>query len=103
MGNLQRTSYHFSFLDVTLQVDTFFNVVHSAIGNRKVSRTELRSRRCTSPVASEFDAHTNAWDRKLTIFVFLREECSDMIMSVAAQSSALGRSKLRPKRSGWQL
>ena len=40
MGNLQRTSYHFSFIDVMLQVDALFNVVHSAKNGR--------SRRCTS-------------------------------------------------------
>ena len=39
-GNLQRTSYHFSFVDVTLQVDALFEVVHSA--------KNWRSRRCTS-------------------------------------------------------
>ena len=40
MGNLQRTSYHFSFVDVTLRVDTLFNVAHSIMGDRKVPRTE---------------------------------------------------------------
>ena len=40
MGNLQRTSYRFSFVDVTLQVDALFDVVHSA--------KNWRSRRCTS-------------------------------------------------------
>ena len=40
MGNLQRTSYCFSFVDVTLQVDTLFDVVHST--------KNWRSRRCTS-------------------------------------------------------
>ena len=29
MGNLQRTSYRFSFVDVTLQVDALFDIVHS--------------------------------------------------------------------------
>ena len=40
MGNLQRTSYRFSFVDVTLQVDVLFDVVHSTMGDRKVPRTE---------------------------------------------------------------
>ena len=40
MGNLQRTSYRFSFVDVTLQVDALFDVVHSA--------KNWRSRHCTS-------------------------------------------------------
>ena len=40
MGNLQGTSYRFSFVDVTLQVDVLFDVVHSAMGDRKVPRTE---------------------------------------------------------------
>ena len=40
IGNLQRTSYRFSFVDVTLQVDALFEVVHSA--------KNWRSRRCTS-------------------------------------------------------
>ena len=40
MGNLQRTSYHFSFVDVTLQVDMLFDVIHSAMGDRKVPDTE---------------------------------------------------------------
>ena len=40
MGNLQCTSYHFSFVDVTLRVDALFDVVHSAMGDRKVPRTE---------------------------------------------------------------
>ena len=40
MGNLQHNSYHFSFVDVTLQDDALFNVVHSAMGDRKVPRTE---------------------------------------------------------------
>ena len=40
MGNLQRTSYRFSFVDVMLQFDELFDVVHSAIGDRKVPRTE---------------------------------------------------------------
>ena len=39
-GNLQHTSYRFSFVDVTLQVDALFEVVHSA--------KNWRSRRCTS-------------------------------------------------------
>ena len=39
MGNLQRTSYCFSFVDVTLHVDMLFDVVHS---------TKNWSRRCTS-------------------------------------------------------
>ena len=43
MGNLQRTSYRFSFVDVTFRVDTLFNVVHSAMGDRKVPRTEEAS------------------------------------------------------------
>ena len=40
MGNLQRTSYRFSFVDVTLRVNALFNVIHSAMGDRKVPRTE---------------------------------------------------------------
>ena len=40
MGNLQRTSYRFSFVDVTLQVDMLFDVVHST--------KNWRSRHCTS-------------------------------------------------------
>ena len=40
MGNLQRTSYCFSFVDVTLQVDALFDAVHSTMGDRKVPRTE---------------------------------------------------------------
>ena len=40
MGNLQHTSYRFSFVDVTLQVDALFDVIHSA--------KNWRSRRCTS-------------------------------------------------------
>ena len=43
MGNLQRTSYHFSFIDVMLQVHVSLDV-HSTMGNRNVSR----SRHCTS-------------------------------------------------------
>ena len=31
--------YFFSFVDVTLQVDALFDVVHSATGNREVPRT----------------------------------------------------------------
>ena len=42
-GNLQHTFYHFSFVDVTLPVDTLFDVIHSAMGDRKVPR----SGRCT--------------------------------------------------------
>ena len=44
MENLQCTSYRFSFVDVTLPVDVLFDVVHSAMGDRKVPR----SRHCTS-------------------------------------------------------
>ena len=40
MGNLQRTSYRFSFVDVSFQVDVLFDVVRSAMGDRKVPRTE---------------------------------------------------------------
>ena len=41
MRNLQRTSYRLSFVDVTLQGDALrFDVVHSAMGDRKVPRTE---------------------------------------------------------------
>ena len=40
MGNLQRTSDHFSFVDVTLQADALFDVVHSA--------KNWRSKHCTS-------------------------------------------------------
>ena len=43
LGNIQRTSYHFSFVHVTIRVDLSFHIVHSAMGNRKVPR----SRRCT--------------------------------------------------------
>ena len=39
-GNFQRTSYHFSFVDVTLQDDALFDIVHSAMGDKKVPRTE---------------------------------------------------------------
>ena len=39
MGNLQRTSYRFSFVDVTLQADVLFDAVHST--------KNWRSRRCT--------------------------------------------------------
>ena len=39
MGNLQHTSYCFSFVDVTLPIDASFDVVHSAMGDRKVSRS----------------------------------------------------------------
>ena len=39
IGNLQHTSYRFSFIDVTLQVDALFDVVHSIKNWR---------RRCTS-------------------------------------------------------
>ena len=40
MGNLQRISYRFSFVDVTLQGDVLFDVVHATMGNTKVPRTE---------------------------------------------------------------
>ena len=40
MGNLERIFYRFFFVDVTLQGDVLFDVVHSAIGDRKVPRTE---------------------------------------------------------------
>ena len=43
MGNLQRTSYHFSFVDVTFRVDVLFNVIHSTMCDRKVPRTEEAS------------------------------------------------------------
>ena len=44
MGNLQCTSYCFSFADVMLPVDVALDVLHSALGDRIVPR----SRRCTS-------------------------------------------------------
>ena len=40
MGHLQCTSYHFSFVDVMFRVDALFDVVHSAVGDRKVPGTE---------------------------------------------------------------
>ena len=40
MGNLLRTSYRFSFIDVMLRVGALFDVVHSTMGDRKVPRTE---------------------------------------------------------------
>ena len=40
MGNLQRTSYRLSFADAALQADALFDVVLSAMGDRKVPRTE---------------------------------------------------------------
>ena len=43
MGNIQRTSYCFSFVKVMLPVDALFDVVHSAMGDSKVPR----SRHCT--------------------------------------------------------
>ena len=43
MGNLQCTSYRFSFVDVMFRVDALFDVVHSAMGDRRVPRTEEAS------------------------------------------------------------
>ena len=40
MGHLQHTSYRFSFVDVMLQADALFKVIHSAMGDRKVPDTE---------------------------------------------------------------
>ena len=40
MGHLQHTSYRFSFVDVMFQVDALFDVVQSAMGDRKVPDTE---------------------------------------------------------------
>ena len=39
MGNIQRTSYHFSFVNVMLPVDASFDIVHSAMGDIKVPRS----------------------------------------------------------------
>ena len=44
MGNIQCISCCFSFVDVTLPVNALLNVVHFAMGNRKVPRRS----RCTS-------------------------------------------------------
>ena len=39
-GNFQRTSYRFSFVEVMLQDDALFDIVHSAMGDKKVPRTK---------------------------------------------------------------
>ena len=44
MGNLQHISHCFCFVDATLWADMSFDIIHSAMGDRKVPR----SRRCSS-------------------------------------------------------